>query len=263
MSQVVLRRPEVRIPVLDHGSVILIDHMASDIKVVGAARVSTGKSPREASRGRKADRKLIERLMRSGHGTPFEHSVFQFYVKTPLFIAREWQRHRMASYNEFSMRYADLPPDGAGPVVTAMFDHEVVMADFYVPEWGRIQDPDNKQSSVIGPPAGVESPEALAWHREVQFSIRGASQLAINTYRTMMKEGGVAREMARMVLPVNVYTSYWFTVNARSLMNFIELRTDPGAQWEIQEYARALEVMFSKRMPLTHAAFEKYGRKAP
>jgi thymidylate synthase (FAD) len=235
------------IRVLDHGSVILVDHMASDIKVVGAARVSTGKRPDQASRGKVADRKLIRRLMSNGHGTPFEHAVFQFFIDTPLFVAREWQRHRMASYNEFSMRYAELPPE----------------PKFYVPTWARIPDPDNKQSSVLGPSAGIESPAAIDWHNEVRWSIKSSAELAINTYRTLLNQGGVAREMARMVLPVNVYTQFWFTVNARSLMNFIALRTDPGAQYEIQEYARALEVIFRKRMPLTHAAFEEFGRNAP
>lgn len=224
------------VTVLDLGRVILVDHMASDQKVTGAARVSTGKGPEFTSKGPESDQKLISYLMTEKHGTPFEHSVFQFYVKAPIFVVREWLRHRMASFNEQSGRYAEFKPE------------------FYLPDHVRVQDPTNKQSSV------VSVDEALSG--EYQLAVGESSMDAYTLYRGML-ERGVAREMARIVLPLNMYSSFWFTVNARSLLNFLELRNAPGAQWEIAEYARALEVMFAEVMPMTYRAFISAGRKAP
>src|SRR5688572_4589676 len=108
--------------VLDRGEVRLLGVLGSDASVVGAARVSTGKEPEQASKGQEADKRLINFLMRNGHGTPFEHSVFQWYVKAPIFVVREWQRHRIASYNEQSGRYTEFQPE------------------FYVPDHYRVQD---------------------------------------------------------------------------------------------------------------------------
>lgn len=233
------------VSVLDHGEVLLVDYMAEDWKVVDAARISIGKTGGRI-RGLDApenledkDTKLINRLMQDGHGTPFEHSVFQFYVKAPIFVVREWQRHRMASYNEFSMRYARITDD---------------TAEFYIPDHVRVQDPDNKQSSIVS----TDEAKAFAF-------IYGMEQWAKSSYLlySAMLENGVAREMARMVLPVNIYTKFWFTVNARSLMNFLMLRNAPGAQWEIQQYAQALEDIFAEKMPVTHRAFAALGRRAP
>ena len=217
--------------VLDHGLVLLVDHMASDVKVVGAARVSTGKTPEESSKGPEGDAKLIEFLMAHHHGTPFEHAVFQFYVKAPIFVVREWQRHRMASYNEQSGRYAEFQPE------------------FYQPDHTRGTDPKNKQSSVR---TGDRAP----------LGLKRMAEAAYAEYRAML-DAGIAREMARIVLPLSLYTSFWFTVNARSLMNFLALRNAPAAQWEIQQYAVAIEALFGEVMPLTYAAFVKSGRVAP
>lgn len=237
--------------VLDHGSVELIDHMANDLKVTGAARVSTGK---EAWRSAaevdvEKDKKLIGYLMKNGHGTPFEHAVFQFFVKAPIFVVREWQRHRIASYNEFSLRYAELATEG---------DEE-----FYIPDRIRVPDPDNKQSSVLIDDRNVDELTPLG---QAEDSLREAiwhqSRYSLSTYRMLLKTG-VAREMARMVLPVNIYTRFWFTINARSLMNFLMLRNAPGAQWEIQQYAKALEEDFLNQMPWTYQAFVNNERKAP
>lgn len=231
--------------VLDHGEVLLVDHMAGDSKVVDAARISTGKEDMGRIRGIDAprvvekDRKLINYLMSNGHGTPFEHAVFQFYIKCPIFVAREWQRHRVASYNEFSMRYAEVKNESA---------------DFYIPSNVRVPDPDNKQSSVA-----VETDTVR--RRELEF-IESSSRASFSMYTELLARG-VAREMARMVLPVNIYTKFWFTVNARSLMNFLMLRNHPAAQWEIHQYAGILEWEFAQVMPWTHTAFVENGRKAP
>lgn len=234
--------------VLDHGEVLLVDSMANDYKVVQAARISTGKeripgahlgeglAEREAK-----DAKLINFLMSNGHGTPFEHSVFQFYIKCPIFVAREWQRHRIASYNEFSMRYAEVTDE---------------TAEFYIPDHVRVKDPNNKQSSVREEGVVVHDDYSVAEWMQLQ------TQRAYEAYRVLLV-GGVAREMARLVLPVNIYTKFWFTVNARSLMNFLMLRNAPGAQWEIQQYAQALEDIFADKMPVTWQAFRANGRRAP
>lgn len=237
-----------RIDILDHGAVILVDHMASDHKVVDAARVSTsnsyidlaGETSEQLDQLRK-DRSLIGYLMRNGHGTPFEHAVFQFFVKAPIFVVREWQRHRMASYNEQSGRYTEFLPE------------------FYVPDHVRRPDPDNKQGAVRGM---REIDLATGSANPTLWAIDSASDLAYQTYREMLV-GGVAREMARMVLPLNLYTSFWFTVNARSLMNFLALRNHPNAQWEIQRYAQAIETIFDGVMPWTCDAFVSNGRVAP
>lgn len=225
--------------VLDHGEVLLVDHMASDQKVTGAARVSTGKGPEYTSKGPEADEKLIRFLMSNGHGTPFEHAVFQFFVKAPIFVVREWQRHRIGSFNEQSGRYSELKPE------------------FYVPDHVRVPDPVNKQSSIR-----LDDPDNMAGLGGVQEQIRRSSTEAFIEYRAML-DTGVSREMARMVLPVNTYTSMWWTVNARSLLNFLMLRNAPAAQLEIREYAAAIEAMFAEVMPVTHVAFVDADRRAP
>lgn len=233
--------------VLDHGDVLLVDSMANDGKVVSAARISTGREGmalpewRQPKVDHEKDKKLINYLMSNGHGTPFEHAVFQFFVKCPIFVAREWQRHRIASYNEFSMRYAEATDEST---------------DFYIPDHLRITDPNNKQSSIR-----IEDDEVTKDDSFLDL-IDHESEASFVAYRKLIK-AGIAREMARMVLPVNVYTKFWFTVNARSLMNFLMLRNSAAAQWEIQQYALALEAMFAEKMPWTHEAFMANGRKAP
>lgn len=235
--------------VLDHGEVILVDSMANDWKVVDAARISTGKVDGNAFFDKDGnwrewadkDARLVNYLMSNGHGTPFEHAVFQFYIKCPIFVAREWQRHRVASYNEFSMRYAEVG--------------KVEDAEFYFPDHVRIQDPDNKQSSVV---EHNDVPKETAY----RLGVQAASRYSFDIYRQFI-DNGIAKEMARIVLPVNIYTRFWFTVNARSLMNFLMLRNAPGALWEIQQYAQALEDIFAEKMPETWQAFRANGRRAP
>lgn len=227
---------------LNHGSVLLMDHMAGDGKVVGAARVSTGKGPEYVSKGPEADEKLIRYLMAHGHGTPFEHAVFQFYVKAPIFVVREWQRHRIASYNEQSGRYAEFMPE------------------FYVPDHIRVPDPANKQGAIryVQP----DDDPIGGWDALMVSDIEDGADDAYGRYLRLLDQG-VAREMARIVLPLSLYTSFWFTVNARSLMNFLALRNQSAAQYEIRVYAEAIEAMFAEVMPLTYAAFVDSGRVAP
>jgi thymidylate synthase (FAD) len=224
-----MSRSQEPVKVLDQGFVRLVDFMGGDQGVVDAARVSYG----GVSKGAEADKKLIAYLLTHDHGSPFEHSVFKFHVKAPIFVARQWFRHRMASYNEVSFRYTE------------------VKDSFYFPERWRGQDKKNKQSST----AAVELD---------QDALRGMFKKhvdgALDAYKKMI-EMGVAREMARMVLPVNLYTEFYWTVNARSLMNFVSLRADVHAQWEIQQYGEALARAFKDTMPWTFEAYLRHGWK--
>lgn len=216
------------IPVLDKGFVRLMDFMGGDMAVVQGARVSFG----QESKGEERDRKLIDFLMKNEHGTPFEMAAFKFHVKAPIFVARQWFRHRIGSYNEISYRYVEVEDE------------------FYVPANLRAQDTKNKQSSIAGAFGEVEN----IYGREI---IESAYAEAHDRYKKLLTLG-VAREEARIVLPVGIYTQFYVVYNARSLMNFIRLRTGKGAQAEICAYAEALGVFFKNQMPWTHEAFERY-----
>ena len=212
--------------VLDKGFVRLVDFMGGDQGVVDAARVSYGGK----SKGEDADRKLIAYLLKHKHETPFEHAVFKFHVKAPIFVMRQWIRHRMASYNEISARYTE------------------VKDEFYIPTQWRAQDLKNKQGSVIAPTLD---------HAKLTALFEGQVKAALKTYKELL-DAGVARELARMVLPVNSYTEFYWTINARALMNFVSLRADVHAQWEIQQYAEALAESFKAKMPWTYDAFIQF-----
>ncbi len=214
------------VKVLDKGFVRLVDFMGGDQGVVDAARVSYGGK----SKGPEADRKLIAYLMKHKHESPFEHAVFKFHVKTPIFVMRQWIRHRIASYNEISARYTE------------------VKDEFYLPARWRAQDPKNKQGSVA---ADALDDAALT----AKFS--GQVDAALACYKDLLA-AGVAREMARMVLPVNMYTEFYWTINARSLMNFVSLRADAHAQWEIQRYGEATAGFLRAAMPWSYEAFLRH-----
>jgi thymidylate synthase (FAD) len=231
----------------DDMTVELVKHAASDADVIWAARVSTrgetSLADLEADPQRSAG--LINYLMRDRHGTPFEHSSMTFYVRAPIFVFREFMRHRTFSYNEESGRYRELEPE------------------FYVPG------PERKlvQIGKAGRYDFVEgTPEQ---HKLVTEATREACRQAYAAYREML-DAGVAREVARTVLPVGLYSSMYATCNARALMNFLSLRTrrDDAAypsfpQREIELVAEAMEREWATIMPLTHAAFEANGRVAP
>ena len=231
-------------------TVELVRHSASDSDVLFAARVSTqGEQTLEsASSGEEAtgrDRGLINYLMRDRHGSPFEHNSMTFYVQAPIFVFREFMRHRIASYNEESGRYRELRPV------------------FYVPG------PDRRLVQV-GKPGAYEfepgTPEQLALTRN---EIESVCREAYASYQRML-EAGVAREVARAVLPVTLYSSMYVTMNARSLMNFLSLRTKREGtffpsfpQREIEMVAEKMEAFWEPLMPMTAEAFTKNGRVAP
>jgi thymidylate synthase (FAD) len=222
-------------PVLDHGFVRLDAAMADDLSVVNAARVSFArhKEAMDAS-----DEGLIRFLMRERHGTPFEHNSFRFHVRCPIFVAREWFRHRIGSFNEFSMRYAKATDE------------------FYVPA------PEDVRTQVGKPGAytfETVEPELAQSTRETFESVYRTAYAA---YEELV-EAGVAREVARCVLPVGAYTEFFWTVNARALMNFVSLRAADTAQREIRRYAEAVESFLAEKMPVTYEAFVANDRTSP
>jgi thymidylate synthase (FAD) len=223
------------IPVLDHGFVRLDDAMADDLSVVNGARVSFAKHKTEMD---DSDAGLIRFLMRDRHGTPFEHNSFRFHIRTPIFVAREWFRHRIGSFNEFSMRYAKATDE------------------FYVPE------PEDVRSQVGKPGAYSFEPLSADIAETTREELRAVYETAYATYERLV-ELGVARELARIVLPVGAYTEFYWTVNARALMNFLSLRNSETAQREIRLFAEACERFLAERMPVTYAAFVANNRTAP
>ena len=228
--------PDTRtIEVLDHGFVRLDESMASDLSVVNAARVSFARRKEEMD---DSDQGLIRFLLRERHGTPFEHNAFRFHVRAPIFIAREWFRHRVGSFNEFSMRYAKATDD------------------FYVPEAEDVRTQVGKPGAYSFEPVDAELAEAA---RE---ELRAVYDAAYAAYERLVEQG-VARELARAVMPVGSYTEFYWTVNARSLMNFVSLRAAETAQREIRRYADACEHFLAEEMPVTYQAFVDAGRVGP
>jgi thymidylate synthase (FAD) len=227
--------PENTIRVLDHGFVRLDDAMATDLSVVNAARVSFA---RRKDAMDESDEGLIRFLMRDRHGTPYEHNAFRFHIRAPIFVTREWMRHRIGSFNEFSMRYAKATED------------------FYVPEAEDVRSQVGKPGAYSFEPV---SPELAETTRE---ALQDVYEQAYGTYERLV-EAGVARELARSVIPVGAYTEFFWTVNARALMNFVSLRAAETAQREIRRYAEACERFLAEKMPVTYEAFVQSGRVAP
>lgn len=205
--------------------VTLVDSMGDDTSVVRAARVSTV----GANEGQGGDR-LIAFLMREKHMSPFEHATFTFLVEAPIFTINQMVRHRIASYNIESGRYKELEPV------------------FYVPDIER-------PVVQVGKTGAYEFEQGdAATYLTAHSLLKNASEDAWYRYKSLL-ECGVAKEVARMVLPLNIFSSLYVTMNARGLMNFLSLRNEHHAQHEIREVARQMEDIFAEYMPLTHSAF--------
>ena len=213
------------IPLLDHGFVKLMDFMGGDLAVVEAARVSFGKSATDEER----DHKLLDFLLANRHETPFEHSVFKFHIKCPIFVARQWFRHRIASYNEISGRYSTMKEE------------------FCLPSQLRTQKARNYKYEMM----------EKADNDELRDKIAAFYQQAYSLYQELLSRG-MAKEHARIVLPLSLYTQFYWTINARALMNFLSLRTDEHAQYEIRLFADAISIIFGEKMPWTREAFLKF-----
>ena len=223
------------IEVLDHGFVRLDEAMASDLSVVNAARVSFARRKEDMDEG---DKGLIRFLLRERHGTPFEHNAFRFHIRAPIFVVREWMRHRVGSFNEFSMRYAKATDD------------------FYVPAAEDVRTQVGKPGAYSFEPVEPDLAESTREELEAVY------EAAYAAYERLVEQG-VARELARAVMPVGAYTEFYWTVNARSLMNFVSLRASETAQREIRRYADACERFLADEMPITYEAFVDAGRVAP
>jgi thymidylate synthase (FAD) len=220
------------LPVLDHGFVRVIDYMGDDAAVVQAARVSYGRGTRKIS----ADEGLIRYLMRHWHSTPFEMCEIKYHVKLPIFVARQWIRHRTANVNEYSARYSILDKE------------------FYIPapEHLAAQAVDNRQ----GRGAVLEGEDAA----RVLSLLRQDAEQTYAHYEEMLAEDGIglARELARMNLTLNTYTQWYWKTDLHNLFHFLRLRADAHAQYEIRVYAEAMLETVKAWVPLCYAAFRDY-----
>ena len=229
------------IPALDHGFVRVIDYMGNDTSIVQSARVSYGKGTKQVS----TDSGLIKYLMRHWHSTPFEMCEIKYHVKLPIFIARQWIRHRTANVNEYSARYSILDKE------------------FYLPSAENLaaQSASNRQ----GRGDVIEGEQA----KEVLELLKNDAETTYDNYEKMLNERfdgttideskkGLARELARMNLTLNTYTQWYWKTDLLNLMNFLRLRADSHAQFEIRAYADIMLETVKKWVPITHAAFMDY-----
>lgn len=214
--------------VLDHGFVRLVDYIGGDSAIVQAARVAYGEGTKKVSE----DRGLIRTLMRNNHTSPFEMVEMKFHCKMPIFVARQWVRHRTANINEYSMRYS-LPKD-----------------EFYIPSEVRFQSQSNKQGS-----SEEEAPIKLT----EQFTtwLKNTSKDSMKKYNSFA-EKDVARELARIGLPLNLYTEWYWKIDLHNLFHFLDLRMDKHAQTEIRKYANIMFDITKKVAPIACEAFEDY-----
>jgi len=229
------------IPILDHGFVRVVDYMGDDSSIVQSARVSYGKGTKKVS----TDSGLIKYLMRHRHSTPFEMCEIKYHVKLPIFVARQWIRHRTANVNEYSARYSILDKE------------------FYLPSKENLaaQSTSNRQGrgKVIN---GKQADNIL----EI---LKKDAEQTYNNYETMLNERydgttideenqGLARELARMNLTLNTYTQWYWKTDLLNLLNFLSLRADSHAQYEIRAYAQAMTETLKKWVPITFEAFMDY-----
>ncbi|MFZ4761970.1 MAG: FAD-dependent thymidylate synthase [Alphaproteobacteria bacterium] len=229
------------IPVLDHGFIRVIDYMGDDAAIVQAARVSYGRGTKKSS----DDAGLIRYLMRHYHSTPFEMCEIKLHVKLPIFVARQWIRHRTANVNEYSARYS------------------VLDKEFYVPEPEQLatQSVNNRQ----GRGSVLQGEEAA----RVLDILRGDASRCYQHYLEMLNQdedgqpldpdrSGLTRELARMNLTVNAYTQWYWKIDLHNFMNFLRLRADSHAQYEIRVYAEKMLDILQRWTPIAHKAFEDY-----
>jgi thymidylate synthase (FAD) len=219
----------MKIPVLDHGYVRLLDCMGSDDDIAENARVST-----DYATPKRKNERLIHYLMKNRHTSPFELAVLKFEIKLPVFVERQMVRHRTASMNEQSARMSELEPE------------------FYIPPFDAVgvSDPKNKQGRTLSHQLSAKDREA---YRE---SLRRTYERAYHEYQNMLQVG-VPRELARLTLPVSIYTKKVWQMDLHNLLHFLSLRLAPDAQWEIRQYAQAIEQIVAELFPVTHGAWQE------
>ena len=227
--------------ILDHGFVRVIDYMGNDTSIVQAARVSYGKGTKKLNQ----DKSLINYLISHRHSTPFEMNEIKFHVKLPIFVARQWIRHRTANVNEYSARYSILDKE------------------FYIPKNENLK-PQSKSNNQ-GRSGDLSSAEIKSYSK----IIRDNSRIGFENYNKLLNEDesgrmiddskkGLARELSRMTLPLNSYTQWYWKIDLHNFMHFLSLRFDPHAQYEIRAYAETMLDTVKKWVPITHAAFLDY-----
>jgi thymidylate synthase (FAD) len=218
------------IKVLDKGFIRLVDYLGDDSRIVQSARVSYG----EGTKSYREDKGLIDYLLRNDHTSPFEQVSFTFHIKMPIVVARQWIRHRTAKVNEISGRYS------------------VMKSEFYVPaaEDIALQSDDNKQGRQ-------NEPVSAELAKEIQDIISAEQERVYETY-TKLLDMGLAREIARINLPLSLYTEWYWTMDLHNLFHFLRLRMDAHAQKEIRVYANAIFEIVKKITPMAAEAFEKH-----
>ena len=237
------------LPVLDHGFIRVIDYMGDDAAIVQAARVSYGKGTKKLNQ----DAHLIKYLLRHWHTTPFEMCEIKFHIKLPLFVARQWIRHRTANINEYSARYS------------------LMEDNFYIPS------PEHLAAQSTINHQGRNEEESLS-EEETHYILnilKSDSKTSYQHYQTLMnchpetgapsydqKRKGLARELARMNLPVNIYTQWYWKIDLHNFMHFLMLRADSHAQYEIRAYAEAMLTILKHWVPITYEAFLDYRANA-
>jgi len=212
---------------LNYGFVRLVDMMGDDFAIVQAARTSYGKGTKTIN----ADKNLIRYLMRNKHTSPFEMVEFKFHIKLPIFVARQWIRHRTANVNEYSGRYSEMPDE------------------FYIPDANNInyQSTNNKQ---------VRSSE-IYLDDDVIKKFENTQQNAYNEYKNFI-DNGMAREIARINLPLSIFTEWYWKIDLHNLFHFLRLRLDKHSQYEIRVYAEVIAEILKELVPISYSAFEDY-----
>lgn len=263
------------VPVLDHGFVRVIDYMGNDASIVQAARVSYGTGTKKVSN----DKGLIRYLMRHSHTTPFEMCEIKFHIKLPIFVARQWIRHRTANVNEYSARYSILDKEFYVPDRDYL-DTQTAEAKLEKREqkektsdlFGLIDKVDNVTELAPQSTQNKQGREGDIEQNEAAETLKTINRLAQSSYKTYEKllnetsdgnvinieKKGLARELARMVLPANIYTQWYWKIDLHNLLHFLWLRADQHAQYEIRVYADAMLDLVKKWVPQTYQAFVDY-----
>jgi len=221
------------VKVLDHGFIRVVDWMGNDAAIVQAARVSYGAGTKTA----REDEGLIRYLMRHQHTTPFEMCEIKFHVKLPIFVARQWIRHRTANVNEYSGRYS------------------VMESEFFVPEVEKlaVQSASNRQGREEG---GYDPGEGNL----ILTMLREHGEMAFDAYSTLLQNHDLSRELARTLLPLSTYTEWYWKIDLKNLFHFLNLRTDSHAQWEIRAYAIEMEKIVAEWVPMAYQAWVDWER---
>ena len=219
-----------RIDCLDKGFVRLVDFMGTDDSIVQAARVSYGKGTKSV----RADRELIRYLMRHRHTSPFEMVEFKFHVKLPIFVARQWIRHRTANVNEYSGRYSEMKDE------------------FYIPDIDQI-----RTQNTVNRQGRSDSVLPQSQAQEINEMLSKTQQGLFEEYKSML-DMDIARELARINLPLSTYTEWYWKIDLHNLLHFLKLRLDFHAQYEIRVFAAAMGELIKPIVPMTYEAFEDY-----